>query len=130
MKLTQEQRKKIMNLFPKQRGNVKVDTSRFLDAIIYICENGCIWRALPEAFDPWHTTYIRINRWAKNDVLEWIFHALKEEQITNRRITAVSLDLGSVKAHPNGTGALKNRGMGFWEVLWRLEHEDTHDGSR
>jgi transposase len=39
-----------MNLFPKQRGNVKVDNSRFLDAIIYICENGCTWRALPETF--------------------------------------------------------------------------------
>jgi transposase len=52
MKLTWEQRKKIMNLFPKQRGNVKVDTSRFLDAIIYICENGCKWRDLPETFGP------------------------------------------------------------------------------
>jgi hypothetical protein len=38
MKLAQEQRKKIINLFPKQRGNVKVDNSRFPDAIIYIGE--------------------------------------------------------------------------------------------
>jgi hypothetical protein len=35
MKLTREQRKKIINLFPRQRGNVKVDNNRFLDAIIY-----------------------------------------------------------------------------------------------
>jgi transposase len=70
---------------------VKVDTSRFLDAIIYICENGCTWRALPEVFGPWHTIYVRINRQAKNGVLERTFHALREEQITNRRITAVSL---------------------------------------
>jgi hypothetical protein len=44
MKLTREQREKILRLFPKQRGNVKVDNSRFLDAVIYICENGCKWR--------------------------------------------------------------------------------------
>jgi transposase len=65
MKLTREQRKKIMNLFPQQRGNVKLDTSRFLDAIIYICENGCTWRACSETFGPWHTIYVRINRQAK-----------------------------------------------------------------
>jgi transposase len=107
MKLTQEQRKKIMNLFPKQRGNVKIDTSRFLDAIIYISENGCKWRALPETFGPRHTVCVRVTRQAKNGVPERIFQARKEEQITNRRITAVSLDSSSVKVHPDGTGALK-----------------------
>jgi hypothetical protein len=41
-----------------------------------------------------------------------------------------SLDSSSVKVHPDGTGALKKRRTGFGEVLWRLEHEDTHDGGR
>jgi transposase len=79
MKLTQEQRDKIIRLFPKQRGNVKVDNNRFLDAIIYICENDCKWRSLPETFGPWHTIYVRINRWAKNGVLERLFHALQQD---------------------------------------------------
>jgi transposase len=78
-------------------------TSRFLDAIIYICENGCTWRALPETFGPRHTIDVRIQPQAKNGVLERIFHALKEEQITTRRITVVSLDSSPVKAHPDGT---------------------------
>jgi transposase len=98
---------------------VKVDTSRFLDAIICICENGCTWRALPEAFGPGHTIYVRINRWAKNGVLERIFHALTEEQITNRRITVVSLDSSSVKAHPDGEGPLfllMDRAYEGWET--------------
>jgi transposase len=73
MKLTQEQRKKIMNLFPKQRGNVKVDNSRFPDAIIYICENDCKWRALPGTFGPWHTICVRINRWAKTGAPDGFF---------------------------------------------------------
>jgi transposase len=110
MKLTQEQRKKISTLFPKQRGNVTVDNSRFLDAIIYICENGCKWRALPETFGPWHTIYVRINRWAKNGLLERIFQALQEEQITNKRIRVVSLDSSPVKVHPDAAGALKKTG--------------------
>ena len=110
MKLTQKQRDKIIRLFPKQRGNVKVDNNRFLDAIIYVCENGCKWRALPETFGPWHAIYVRINRWAKNGVLERVFYALQEEQITNKGIRVVSLDSTSVKVHPDATGALKKTG--------------------
>jgi hypothetical protein len=34
MKITREQREKIMRFFPKQRGNVKVDNRIFLDAVI------------------------------------------------------------------------------------------------
>jgi transposase len=55
MKLTHEQRKKMITLFPKQRGKVKTDNSRFLDALIYLCENGGKGRALPETFGPGHT---------------------------------------------------------------------------
>jgi transposase len=110
MKLTMKQREKIIGFFPKQRGNVTVDNNRLLDALIYSTENGCKWRALPETFGPWHTIYVRINRWAKNGVLEQIFRALQEEQITGKRITVVSLDSSSLKVHPDGSGALKKTG--------------------
>jgi transposase len=89
---------------------VKIDDSRFLDALFYIRENGCKWRALPETFGPWHAIRVRINRQAQNGVLERIFHALHEEQMTNRRITVASLDSTSVKAHPDAAGALKKMG--------------------
>jgi transposase len=110
MKITREQRDRILRIFPKQRGNVKVDNSRFLDALIYICENGCKWRSLPGFFGPWHTIYVRVNRWAKNGVLERIFQALQKEQITDKRITVVSPDSSSVKVHPDAAGALKKNG--------------------
>ncbi|MDR0721580.1 MAG: transposase [Treponema sp.] len=109
MKISQEQRKKIIRLFPIQRGNVRVDNDRFLDAIIYICENGCTWRSLPVSFGPWHTIYVRINRWAKSGVLERVFQALREEHITDKSIRVVSLDSRSIKVHPDATGALKKR---------------------
>ncbi|MDR1374639.1 MAG: transposase [Treponema sp.] len=101
-----------MRFFSKQRGNVKVDNKLFLVALICICKNGCIWRSLPPSFGPWHTIYVRTNRWAKNGALERIFHILREEHITNKRITAVSLDSSPVKAHPDAAGALKKRETG------------------
>jgi transposase len=91
---------------------VKINDSRFLDAFIYIRENGCKWRALPETFGPCHAIRVRIKRWAKNGVLERIFHALQEEQITNKRMTVVSLDSSSVTVHPDGTGALQKTARG------------------
>jgi hypothetical protein len=54
MKLTREQREKILRLFPKQRGNVKVDNSRFLDAVIYSCENGYKWPFLKPSALAYH----------------------------------------------------------------------------
>jgi transposase len=118
-----------MNLFSKQRGNVKVDNSRFPDAIIYICENGCKWRALPGTFGPWHTVCVRINRRVKNACWNG-FSSSRKEQITNRRITVVSLDSSPARVHPDGTGALKKRRTCFREVPRRPEYKNTYDGGR
>jgi transposase len=122
---------KIIRLFPVQRGNVKADNNRFLDAMIYICENGCKRRARPSSFGPWHTIYARISRWAKKGVPEQVFHALQEEQIAHKPVTIVSLDSTSVKVHPDTTGALKKkRETSFWKEPRGVEHEDTYDGGR
>ena len=48
MNITKEQYAKIEKYFPIQRGNVKIDNYTFINAILYIAENGCKWRALPE----------------------------------------------------------------------------------
>jgi hypothetical protein len=129
MKLTREQRKKIINLFPKQRGNVKVDNSRFLDAIIYICENGCKWRAFPGTFGPRHTIYVRINRRQKRRPGTDFSSA--PEGTDNKQA-----DNGGFPGFKPGQGtsrrdrSVKKRRTGSGEVPWRLEHEDTHDGGR
>ncbi len=62
---------------------------------------------LPARFGRWHTIYMRMNRWAKNGVLDRVFERLQLEQIVRIRIEAFSLDSTSVKVHPDGTGALK-----------------------
>ena len=107
MEITLEQYRQIESYFPTQRGNVKNENLQVLNAILYVAENGCKWRGLPKRFGKWHTIYTRMNRWAKNGVLDRIFEALQRENIIQIRVEAVSLDSTIVKVHPDGTGALK-----------------------
>jgi transposase len=107
MEITYEQYNRIQGYFPIQRGNVKNENLQVLNAILYAAEHGCKWRGLPKRFGKWHTIYTRMNRWAKNGVLDRIFEALQHENIIQIRVEAVSLDSTIVKVHPDGTGALK-----------------------
>ena len=107
MELTPEQYERIADCLPIQRGNVKLSNLAVLNAILYVAENGCKWRRLPERFGNWHTIYTRMNRWAKKGVLDRVFARLQQEQIIKIKIEAVSLDSTIVRVHPDGTGALK-----------------------
>jgi hypothetical protein len=62
---------------------------------------------LPKRFGPWHTVYMRMNRWAKNGALDRVFEQLQLEQIVRIRVEAFSIDSTSVKVHPDGTDALR-----------------------
>ncbi len=107
MEITEEQFRRIEGCFPKQRGNVKISNLDVLNAILYVAENGCKWRALPERFGRWHTVYTRMNRWAKAGVLDRVFTALQEKEILRVRVEALGLDSTIVQVHPDGTGAEK-----------------------
>ena len=107
MKITLQQYQRIEKYFPIQRGNVSVTNLQVINAILYVAENGCKWRALPKSYGNWHTIYMRMNRWSKNGVLERIFTALQTEGIIQINVEIVCLDSTSVKVHPDGTGALK-----------------------
>ena len=107
MEITPEQYEKIEGSLPLQRGNVRLTNLQVLNAILYVAEQGCKWRGLPRRFGNWHTIYVRMNRWAKNGVLDRVFEKLQLEQIVRIKIEAFALDSTSVKVHPDGTGALK-----------------------
>ena len=107
MEITEEQYSLIKDSLPVQRGNVSLTNLQVLNAILYVAEQGCKWRGLPKRFGRWHTIYVRMNRWAKNGVLDRVFEQLQLEQIVRIRIEAISLDSTSVKVHPDGTGALE-----------------------
>ena len=51
--ITAKQYAKIRPLLPVQRGNVRISNIDFINAVLYVLENGCKWRALPESWtDP------------------------------------------------------------------------------
>ena len=125
MEITAEQYEKIKDSLPLQRGNVRLTNLQVLNAILFVAEQGCKWRGLPKRFDNWHTIYMRMNRWARNGVLDRVFEKLQLEQIVRIRIEAFALDSTSVKVHPDGTGALKKRTTGYWKVPRRMEHQDS-----
>ncbi|MDR2482296.1 MAG: transposase [Treponema sp.] len=79
MELSEKQFLRIAGLLPVQRGNVKIENRALLNALIYRCENGCKWRALPERFGNWHSIYVRLNRWAEKGVPERVYTALVQE---------------------------------------------------
>ena len=108
MIITEAQFERIAGHFPVQRGNVKTDNRDFLNAILYITENGCKWRALPKEFGNWDTIYKKFSRWAKNGVMQRIFAALQAEEIIAIHVEVLALDSTSCKVHPDGHGALKN----------------------
>ena len=108
MKITQEQYKRIEKYFPVQRGNVTISNYDFINAILYIAENGCKWRALPKEYGKWNSIYRRFNRWVSNGVIQRIFTALQQERILSIKVEVLALDSTSCKVHPNGHGVLKN----------------------
>jgi len=78
---------------------------QFLNAVLYVAEQGCKGRGLPARFGSWHTIYTRMNCWSKSGVLDGVFELLQREQIARIKIEAVELDSTIVKVHPDGTGA-------------------------
>ena len=107
MEIGEAQFSRIDSELPRQRGNVRVTNLQFLNALLYVAEQGCKWRGLPKKFGPWHTIYTRMNRWSKNGVLDQIFEQLQREQVVRIKIEAVKMDSTIVKVHPDGTGAVK-----------------------
>src|SRR5580693_10474367 len=107
MEISTEQYARIEPHLPTQRGNVSHENLNVINAILFVAENGCKWRALPKRFGNWHTIYTRMHRWAQAGVLDRLFEELQHQQLVRIRIEAVSLDSTIVKVHPDGTGALK-----------------------
>lgn len=108
MELTEKQYKLISECFPKPRGKHNISNLTVLNAVIYVAENGCKWRSLPERFGNWHTVYMRLNRWSKSGVLAMAFEQLQARQIIRIRIEVVLPNGNGVKLKPNGNGSYNN----------------------
>ena len=68
------------------------------------------WRGRPPRFGKWYTIYKRMNRWARNGVLDRILKGLAQEGAINLDTEAVGIDSTIVKVHPDGTGTPQKGG--------------------
>ncbi len=84
MTWTHEQYQRIEHLLPKPRRKAEIDNITFLNALQYVCEKGCRWRALPKHFGKWGTVYQRLRRWIDGGVFDRI-----EKELRNLHWTAV-----------------------------------------
>jgi transposase len=107
MKISEKDYELLAPHLPVQRGNVVISNLQLINAVLYVAENGCKWRALPPEFGGWNTVYVRLRRWAANGVLDRLFIALQQHNLIKINVECLGLDSTSVKVHPDGTGALK-----------------------
>ena len=108
--ITAKQYVKIHPFLPVQRGNLRTLNITFINAVLYVLENGCKRRALPERFGKWKTVYAQFRRWSRSGVLERLFAALREQEAAGGDANCFGLDSASAEVHPDGTGARKTNG--------------------
>ena len=110
MEPTKRQYKKIEHLMPIPRKPPEISNYKFLCALLYMIENGCKWRALPEKFGKWHTIYMRFSRWSEKGIIEKIFEEMQKMNIIDIRTDTLCIDSTSIKVHPNAAGCRKSSG--------------------
>ena len=107
MQITEKQYEKIKHALPVQRGNITVVNLVFINALLYICENGCKWRRLPKEYGSWNAVYKRFRRWVENGIIEKLFMELMKQKLVEVELVKRLLDSMIVPVHPDACGALK-----------------------
>ena len=73
-----------------------------VDAIFYLVDNGCKWRALPADFPPWSTVYNYLAGWERHGITQDVLDGLRDRvRLAEGRTAAPSagvVDSQSVKA--------------------------------
>ena len=109
MLITEEQYELLRPHLPIQRGNVRIANIDLINALLYVAENGCRWRALPERYGNWHTVCMRLRRWAEKGGLECLFKRMQEHQLIRMRVECLGLYSTSVKVHRTAACGVKKR---------------------
>ncbi len=65
----------IEKIIPVQRQS-KWELKEIVNAALYVCKNGCVWRDLPGDFPPWQTVYWYYYKWVKEGVWKEISDCL------------------------------------------------------
>lgn len=107
MQINESQYKKIKHALPVQRGNITVENIVFINAVLYICENGCKWRRLPKEYGSWNAVYKRFRRWVGDGIIECLFMELINQKLVSIELVKRLLDSMIAPVHPDACGALK-----------------------
>lgn len=126
MELTQGQYDQISDCFPKHRGKLTYSNLQAINAFLYMAENGCKWRSLPEKYGNWHTVCYRLSRRDKGGVLDRVFAMLQEKQTVRIKIDVISMDDTSVNIHPDAAGALKKTASIHRNFPRRSKHQNSY----
>ena len=86
----------------KLRGRKRgTDLREVVNAIFYLLEEGCQWRALPHDFPHWSTVRTYFDKWNRNKIWYRMNQLLREElrqqQGREKQPSAASIDSQSVK---------------------------------
>ena len=77
---------------------------RTMEAIIWRCQNGAKWRAVPAEYGPWWMAAQTFIRWGKHGVWERLLSLVQEQGV---RLGMVFLDGSNIRAHQKAAGAAK-----------------------
>jgi len=76
--ITDEQWEVIAEYFP-QNGNSDHHKRSLINAVLYLLDNGCKWRALPHDYPPWSTVHSFYYRARKSGLWEKVQQAVVEK---------------------------------------------------
>ena len=114
--LTDEQFEQINRLLPPEdnrRGRPpKVKNREALEGILPVLRTGTPWRDLPQAYGPWHTIYMRWQRWLERGV--WWNTLMLLKRLKGVELKIVFLDSPVVRAHQHAAGAAKKKAIRPW----------------
>lgn len=82
--LSDDQFDRIAPLLPGKegdRGRTALSNRLFLDAVLFVANNGGRWRDLPERFGKWNSVFQRFNRWSKKGVWARLFSAVQDPDL-------------------------------------------------
>ena len=122
-RLSDEAWNSISDLFPHSIGNKGfsqiIPSREVFEAVLYRARTGCPWRDLPKSYGPWHTIYMRWQRWVVRGVPNRVWKMLLEQKVDLGKLdlSLVILDSSVVRAHQHAAGAQKKKVFRHWAVL-------------
>ncbi len=111
--LTDKRFEQINRLLPPEEGRrgrpLTVKNREALEGVLHVLRTGTPWRDLPNTYGPWHTIYMRWQRWIERGVWGEILKLL--QRLKGVDLTFVFLDATVVRAHQHAAGAAKEKAI-------------------